>query len=116
LAVVVGRESLQGTDRHGLKLLPQQTSLFAIQLVLANPAANTREGVFFADFLEGCGKFTFRHQADEALYIDAQWARFDADGIFALQAAESLNLHMLERESQGYFPATLEPGFWRLQR
>ena len=103
LAVVIGGEPLQGSDRHRLELLPQQAGPLAVKLMLADTAADTREWAFLADLVESPRKVALRHQADECLNINVQWACFNASRIFALQTPKSLDLDVLERKTQRDF-------------
>jgi len=84
-----------------LQFLAQQASTFAIKLMLADATADPREWAFLTDFIECCGKFPLRHQADKVFDIDVQWAGFDANRILALQTAKRLNLNLGERKTQG---------------
>jgi hypothetical protein len=68
--MLIRRKAFERTDRHGFKLFSQQASFLAEQLVLAHPAADSRERTFFADFLEGRLKISLRHQGDKALDVD----------------------------------------------
>src|SRR5208337_884642 len=109
---MIGREPLQGPDRHRLEFLPQQAGTLAVKFMLAHTTADTRKGTFLTDLIESPGKIPLRHQADELFDVNVQRACFNASRILALQASERLNLDLLERKPQCDLLGTTQPIVW----
>ncbi|OQA10893.1 MAG: hypothetical protein BWY66_00102 [bacterium ADurb.Bin374] len=90
LHLVIGHEPFELADRHGLMLLPEHALGFALHFLRADPAADRRKVILFADFLYRTDIVFLDDFRDKGGNIHTDRAALHAQGIFALEAAVRL--------------------------
>ncbi len=109
LHLEIGYEPLELPDRHGGQLLAEDADLLALGLLRADPPADRREVVRFADFVDRAHVIFLQHQLDKRADVYADRAAGRAEGFFAFKAARGFHRRALDIESLRHLVEVVRP-------
>src|ERR1700686_1361256 len=102
----IRREPLERSNRHRLKLGPQQACVLAKALVLAHAPAHAGKRTAFQYGFEGPREIRYRQIIDETPDVNVKGARLHALRVYTTQTSQGFLLRLLRREPAIHLVAT----------
>ena len=96
LPLVVGTETFEVADGHGLTLFADDAFALALDLLRTDPAADGGQGILAPEIADRAGHVALGEEVDESGDIDTHRTTGDTTGLLALQASRCLILGHLD--------------------